>query len=69
MTRATWFARAMPALACMLSAAWVLGQLANRAQSGGQVNPQVNTALYGGGVPASVRYNSVGSQCTAVPKA
>jgi len=28
---------------------------------GGQVNPQVNTALYGGGVPASVRYANAGN--------
>jgi len=52
-------------LACALSSAWVLAQYTKPGQSGGQVNPQVNTALYGGGVPASVRYSSVGS--TSVP--
>ena len=46
--------------------AWVLAQYAKPAQSGGQVNPQVNTALYGGGVPASVRYSSVGSTSVAM---
>ena len=51
--------------------AWVVAQYAKPVQSGGggggQVNPQVNTALYGGGVPASVRYSGVGS--TSVPMA
>jgi hypothetical protein len=42
-----------------LSAALVLAQYAKPVNSGGQVNPQVNTALYGGGTTnSSVRYNS-----------
>jgi hypothetical protein len=49
---------ALVALACVLIGAWVLGQLANKAQSGGQVNPQVNPSLYGGTTNSSVRYNS-----------
>lgn len=51
------------ALAIAFSGAWILAQFAKS----NQVNPQVNTALYGGGVPASVRYSSVGS--TSVPMA
>ncbi len=40
-----------------LLGAWALGQLSNKvAPAVGQVNPQVNTELYGGGVSASVRY-------------
>jgi hypothetical protein len=55
------------ALAIAFSGAWLLAQYAKPVQpsGGGQVNPQVNTALYGGGVPASVRYSGVGS--TSVP--
>jgi hypothetical protein len=56
------------ALAIAFSGAWVLGQYAKPVQSSavGQVNPQVNTALYGGGVPASVRYSGVGSTSVAM---
>jgi hypothetical protein len=52
--------------ASLLGAAGVLAQLAPKAQSGGQVNPQVNSALYGGGVSASVRYAGVGSTSVAM---
>jgi hypothetical protein len=51
----------------VLAGAWVLGQYAKPPQSGGWVSPQVNTALYGGGVSASVRYSSVGSTSVAMP--
>src|SRR5438046_3775493 len=54
----------LPALICALAGAWVLAQLGKPSQSGGQVNPQVNTALYGGGVPASVRYANASSTST-----
>ena len=67
LTRAICFVGALPALAFVVAGGWVLAQLANRPQAGGQVNPQVNTALYGGGVSASVRYSSVGSTSVAMP--
>lgn len=52
-------------IAGLLAAACAFAQLAPKAQPGGQVNPQVNTALYGGGVSASVRYADIGS--TSIP--
>ena len=43
-------------LFCTVAAAYVLAQYPAGQPAVGQVNPQVNTALYGGGVPSSVRY-------------
>ena len=64
----------LAAIACAIATSRVIGQYAGNTGvggigapgAGGQVNPQVNTALYGGGVPASVRYASVGSTSVAM---
>ena len=57
--------RLLAAAAVCAASALLFAQLPH--QTGiftGQVNPQVNTALYGGGVPASVKYANAGSTST-----
>ena len=50
-----------------LATAYVLAQYPGGAPPVGQVNPQVNTALYGGGVPASVRYAGAQNSSNPLP--
>ena len=61
------FHQLVAAAAVCAASAWIFAQLPHQTGifTAGQVNPQVNTALYGGGVPASVKYANAGS--TSMP--